>query len=141
MPRRRNARGRRDHARSERVGELLREILASELERYDDDRLQNVSLTGVVVDEELMKAVVHFDALDDEAIDGAAEAFDEHTKPLRRAVGAQARLRRIPDLEFRPDRAVSEGRRIEEILAGLDDTGPSDSASGTDEASDGPPRT
>ena len=46
-------RGGRNFERTDRVGELVREIVAGELERIDDDRLFPVAITGVEVDREL----------------------------------------------------------------------------------------
>ena len=107
----------REYERSARVGQLMREILAGELDAIDDDRIFAIALTGVDVDNELEKAVVHFDADD---TDDALEALDEHSGRLRRAVSSQARLRKPPRLEFRLDEAVGGGGRIEDILARLD---------------------
>jgi len=110
-------RGGREYERSARVGQLMREILAGELDTIDDERVFAVALTGVDVDNELEKAVVYFDADDTEE---ALEALDEHSGRLRRAVSSQARLRKTPRLEFRLDQAVGGGGRIEDILAKLD---------------------
>ena len=103
----------RDYERRERVGELLREILAVEIDRLDDDRLFGTVVTGVDVE----KAVVFVDADDG---DGTLTALEEHAGALRRAVSRNARLRRTPRLEFQVDGSVSGGNRIEEILAGLE---------------------
>lgn len=110
-------RGGREYERSARVGQLMREILAGELDTIDDDRVFAIALTGVDVDNELEKAVVYFDADDAEE---ALEALDEHSGRLRRAVSSQARLRKTPRLEFQLDEAVGGGGRIEDILANLD---------------------
>ena len=44
--------------RTARLGELLREIVAEELERIDDQRLELVSITSVEVDADLNRAIV-----------------------------------------------------------------------------------
>lgn len=112
------ARGhKREFPRSARVGELLREIIAAEVERIDDDRLLGVAITSVDVDNELEKAIVYFDADDAAAAD---EALEESSGRLRKAVSGQARIRRTPRLEFELDRSISTGNRIEEILGSLD---------------------
>ena len=59
------------YPRSARVGETLREIIAEELVRIDDDRLSLVTITGIDVDDELNRAHVFFDSLAGE--DGDAE--------------------------------------------------------------------
>ena len=104
--------------RTARVGELVRRIVATEMDHLDDDRLEMVSVTGVDVDRELHRAVVWFTSLGDTE-QGDAEiikAFTEHGADLRRAVGDQTRLRRTPELVFRPDAAVRSAARIERLL-------------------------
>lgn len=110
--------GRRDYPRTARLNELLREILAEELERIDDDRVGLVSITGVDVDPELSRARVFISTLDDP--EPVLEALEEHAGALKRAVGNQARIRRTPELMFQADPAVTGGARVEEILRQLE---------------------
>src|SRR4029079_17877465 len=105
----------RSYARTARVNELCREILADELERVDDDRLVLVTITHVSVDPDLRHAVVEFAALG-EGEDEAKEALDEHRVKLQSAIARQARLRRTPELRFSVDPVISRGARIEELL-------------------------
>jgi len=110
----------RQYPRTARLNQLLREILADELEQIDDDRLEFLSIVSIDVDSDLHRAVVYFDSLQgSEGDDVVLEALDEHRKRLRQAVGRQARIKRVPELVFRPDPAVREGSHIEEILAEL----------------------
>jgi len=104
--------------RSARVGELIRRIVAEELEQLDDDRLALASITGVVVDRDLFRAVVYFTTLDIEDDPEVIKALEEHSKRLRREVGAQTRLRRAPELQFRPDETLRAAERIEDLLRG-----------------------
>ena len=112
---------RSDH-RTARVGELIRRIVAESMEELDEDRLAMVSVTGVDVDRDLHRAVVWFTSLGDTAEDdrAAAEAFEEHARHLRRTVGDQTRLRRTPELVFRPDTVLRSAERIERLLDGMD---------------------
>ena len=109
--------GRRDYARTERVNELLREVLADSIERIDDDRLSLVSVTGVEVDRELRTGRVFVDTDLPEALDALAD----HRARLQSAIARQVRMRRTPMLSFVPDPAILGGRRVEEILRGLHD--------------------
>lgn len=102
--------------RTARVGELLRRILAEELEGYDDERLHMVSITSVVVDRELHRAVVWFTTLHGDDDVEIEEAFEEYGGRLRRAVSSQARLRHTPMLEFRFDDTLRSAERIEDLL-------------------------
>lgn len=112
---------RRDHERTSRVGELLREILAGELTLVDDPELDNVSVTAVDVDRDLNRATVYFSTLDDdpETLEAAAAALEARRGRLKRAVGDQARIRKVPELVFTPDPGVREGSRVDEILREL----------------------
>ena len=52
MPKRRTN-NKRDYQRSDRLNELLREVIAQELEKLDDSDLGLVSVSSVQVDNEL----------------------------------------------------------------------------------------
>ena len=110
---------RADH-RTARVGELIRRIVAESMEELDDDRLDMVSVTGVDVDRDLHRAVVWFTSLGDTEEDdlAIAKAFEEYAGHLRRTVGDQTRLRRTPELVFRPDTVLRSAERIERLLDG-----------------------
>jgi len=109
--------GGRQYSRLDRVNEALREVIADELERVDDERLGLVTVTGVRVDPDLRHARVWFDSLGE--ADEVAEALAQHRVGLQAAVGRQLRLKRTPELAFTPDPAIAIGTRVEEILRGL----------------------
>ena len=72
------------YPRAARLGETLREVLADELVRIDDERLEFVTVTRVEVDPEMNRGIVFFDSLAGE--DGDAlilEAFSDHRKRLQ----------------------------------------------------------
>ena len=118
--------------RTARVGELIRRIIAEELELLDDDRLELVSITSVDVDRELHRAVVWFTTLHGDDDPEVAEAFRQHSGRLRREVGAQSRLRRTPELEFRPDVVVRSAERIEDLLRDTRPDGEADLPAGVE---------
>jgi ribosome-binding factor A len=113
-----------------RVNELLREILADELERLDDGRLELVTITGVQCEADLRHAAVFYDSLDgpdgDEAV---LEALGDIRHRLQAAIGRQARMKCTPELTFSPDEVIRNADRIQEVLRGLD-TGPADAEDG-----------
>ena len=109
------------YSRSARLGELLREIVASELARLDDDRLELASITGVETSVELSRATVFISALDEEAASAALEALEEHRLQLKQAVARSAAMRRVPDLAFALDPSISAGERVDRILRDLAD--------------------
>lgn len=99
------------------MNELLREILGDELERLDEDDLVLVTVTGVDCDPDLRHATVYFDGPAGAAgDDDVAEALEDVRIRLQRAIGAQTRLKRTPELRFRPDPAVRAGEHIDEVL-------------------------
>jgi ribosome-binding factor A len=98
-----------------RVNELCREILADELERIEDERLELVTIINVDVDPDLRRARVDFSSLG-EAEDEAAEALAEHRHRLQSAIARQARLRCTPELRFSVDTVIPYAARIEELL-------------------------
>lgn len=123
----------RDYPRTARLNELLREILAEELERIEDDRLELLTIISVDVDADLRKAIVYYDCLDGADGDEDAQAgLGEATKQLKGAIARQAHVKRVPELAFAPDPSVREGARIEAILATI----PPPVDHGDDEVSD-----
>lgn len=116
--------GSREVPRTARLNRLVQEILADELERIDDERLELVTIMGVEVDADLQRAVVyveggHAEAADDVVL-GALGALRGR---LQAAVNAQARMRRTPELVFRTDEVHRSANRIEDILRNLDRPG------------------
>lgn len=120
MARRRESRP-SHYSRSARLGELLREIVASELARVDDHRLELASITGVETSVELSRATVYISALDDEAASAALEALEEHRLQLKQAVARSSAVRKVPDLVFALDPSISAGERVDRILRDLAD--------------------
>ena len=115
MTRRPNHGASRQYPRTARLNELLREIVADELERLDDDRLQLLTVTSVDIEADLGRAEVFYDSLaGEEGDDEVLEALGEVRWKLQRAIGRQARMKRTPELTFAPDPAVRAGARIDE---------------------------
>ena len=114
----------RDYPRTARLNQLFQEILAEELERVDDDRLELVTVMSVTVDSDLRHATVYYDTLggedDDEEV---LEALGEHRGRLQGAIGRQARVKRTPELHFKPDDVGRGAARLEEVLRNLHDEG------------------
>lgn len=118
MSRRSNHGSARQYPRTARLNELLREIIADELERLDDDRLHLVTITSVDIEGDLRHAQVFFDSIQGEEGDAEVlQAFGEVRYRLQAAIGRQARMKRTPELAFAADPAVRAGARIESLLA------------------------
>lgn len=112
----------RDYPRTARLNTLVREILGDELERIDDERLAFLTLTAVVVDGDLKRAVAYYDhSRGEEAEEEIQEAFAELRPRLQSAIARQARMRRTPELRFELDGVLRNAERIEQVLRTLED--------------------
>jgi ribosome-binding factor A len=107
-------------ARTERVGEEFREILAEAIQKLKDPRLGFVTVTGVKVTPDLRRARVYYTSLGDEAArKGSQAALTSATRHLRSELGRQIRLKVTPELEFLSDDSVERGERIDAIIETL----------------------
>ena len=105
------------YPRSARVGQTLREIIADDLARIGDERLEFVTITQIEVDDELNRAHVMFDSLAGEEGDAAIiEALEEHRVRLQSSIARQIRAKKTPVLDFRPDDVIRSAERIDKIL-------------------------
>jgi ribosome-binding factor A len=103
-----------------KVNSTLREVLAGEVERMSDSRLDMVSITGVETSPDLRHAVVYLDVLgSDEASGAALEALRHAAHRLQSGIARQVRMKFTPTLEFRLDPGVVGGERIDAILRTL----------------------
>ncbi|HEY3702362.1 MAG TPA: ribosome-binding factor A [Acidimicrobiales bacterium] len=110
------------------MNEVLREVVAGEIERLSDydERLLLVTVTAVVSEPDLRHATVFLSSLGD----AAREGLEQQRVRLQAAIGRQVRLKRTPQLTFSADPAVAEGERVEEILRRLDRPGAGADAGG-----------
>ena len=100
------------------------EVLADELERMSDPRLELVTLTGVDVSRDLSHAKVYYSTLAASASGKPADAVGADAavalraagSHLRGVVGRQMRIRQVPRLDFYVDQGIVAGQRIEDIL-------------------------
>ena len=119
-------------ARTDRVGEEFREIVAESIQRLKDPRVGFVTVTGVKVTPDLRSARIYYTALGDESERaGTRAALRSATPHLRHELGRQIRLKVVPELAFEEDTAIATGERIDAILAELareDDREPDEGA-------------
>lgn len=104
-------------ARTDRINEMLREVIAEALEEIvdDDPRLVLVTVTGVRTDPDLGRAKVFWASLADD-LPAVGEALEEHRKALQREIARQTKLRRTPILRFEADPARLAGQAMEDLL-------------------------
>jgi len=102
-----------------RVNSTIREVIADEIERMSDSRLEMVSVTAVDTAPNLRQATVFVDVLGEDDRDDALAALRGAAKRLQAVIGREVRIKYTPTLEFEIDPGVTGGQRIEEILRGL----------------------
>ncbi|MGD2061695.1 MAG: 30S ribosome-binding factor RbfA [Acidimicrobiia bacterium] len=102
-----------------RVNSTLREVLAEEIERMSDTRLELVSVTAVDTAPDLRHAMVYVDVLGAESQADALTALRGAARRLQSVIGEQVRMKYTPTLEFAIDPGITGGERIDEILRGL----------------------
>ncbi len=112
-----DAQDRRRYERTARLSETLREVIAEELAKLDDDRLTMVTITSVDVDSEMNRGIVYFDSIygadNDEKI---VEVLGEYRKRLQHEIALQVKSRRTPVLQFKPDETMRAAERIDAVL-------------------------
>jgi ribosome-binding factor A len=106
--------------RTSRVSEEFREILAEEIPKLKDPRVGFVTVTGVKVSPDLRRAWVYYTVLGDERERRASAAALRSAGPhLRRVIGAQVRLKVLPELAFEQDDTEETAERIETLIRKL----------------------
>ncbi len=109
----------RQYSRTDRLGELVREIVASELERIGDERLELVTITDATVDGSLEHADVFWSSLiaeDDGRLDEVAAALEDQRWKVQQVVNREVRARKTPQITFRHDDVLRSALRVDEIL-------------------------
>lgn len=101
-----------------KVNSTLREVLAEEVERMSDSRLEMVAITGVETSPNLRHAVVYIDVLGSDPSDALA-ALQKASHRLQSVIARQVRMKYTPVLEFAIDPGVTGGERIDAILRSL----------------------
>ena len=116
--------------RQGRIGEEIRKIISEMLMReLKDPRLTGsmISITGVDVTKDNSFAYVYFTVLgqssdeeenhrvEEEVLEGLSSAEGR----LRKEIGKNIKMRRVPELIFRVDRSMEYGNHIEEVIRTL----------------------
>ncbi|MBN2391325.1 MAG: 30S ribosome-binding factor RbfA [Anaerolineae bacterium] len=123
-----------------RVSQLIRRKLTQLLiEESNDPRLENVTITDVVVNRDTTRAEIFFSIIGTvEDIAVTQTALDGAAGWLRNEMAPTLRLRNLPHLVFTYDPSLAHGARIEELLHELhvDDAGSEDAEEDDDVADD-----
>ncbi|HEX3794591.1 MAG TPA: 30S ribosome-binding factor RbfA [Acidimicrobiales bacterium] len=106
------------YPRALRINQVLRQVIAEEIERLADadERLRMVTVTSVDTVADMRTATVFLSSIDDDA----EAALEERRPHLQKLIGSQVTMKRTPRLTFKADPAIVAGSRVEELLRGLD---------------------
>ena len=117
---------RRAFHRTDRLGRQVKQALALALSQGTREvLLHEVVVTDVEVTRDLSLARVYYYLGAPEHQPDVERALERAGGFLRGRVGEAVRARQIPELRFIYDHSVEHGRRVEEILAGLQGQGAS----------------
>ena len=126
--------------RIERLNEQLKRELAVLVRTgIRDPRIAPVTVTAVrtTSDLNLARVLVRLLGTEEEKRDALA-GLDRAAPFLRRSLGRELRIRRVPELEFLEDQSLERAARIEELLSEVrPDGGWQDDAGDGDESEDG----
>lgn len=103
-----------------RVGQEIRRIISSEIERGEVRNLQPidtiVTITEVRVSPDLKYCNVYFMTLNGTFLSEVFNALTLAANHFRKSIGRQTNLRYVPEIVFRVDNTFAEADKIEKLL-------------------------
>jgi ribosome-binding factor A len=106
-----------DYQRSDRVGDLLVELISELLRReIRDPRIHDVTITSVKVTKDLKQARVYFNLLGGGDRDAVLAGLRSARGFIRSRVGKELNLKFVPAIEFFYDDTEDQAQRIEDLL-------------------------
>ena len=108
----------REFSRHQRLGSQMLRVL-SEVLRFEtkDPGLANVSLTAVDLSRDLSVARVYFSMLNpDDDPQPAADGLQRAAGFLRSKLGAELKVRHVPELRFQHDDSIAHGAEISRLI-------------------------
>ncbi len=97
---------------------MVREVLCEMLLRdLKDPRLETITITDVVLTQDLKLGTVYFSARGDQGKEEAAlQGLQSAAGYIRKRLGKELRLRYIPDLSFKVDHSFEYGDKIDRLI-------------------------
>lgn len=112
-----------EYKRSDRVADLLwKEIAEMVFRRVKDPRVENITITGVEVTDDLKLARVYFTVMGTPGEEDKKAAETGLTKArgfMRQELGKRLHVKHLPDLVFHYDTSFEYGAKMERILRDL----------------------
>lgn len=110
------------YKRTQRLNILLREEIADLImKKVKDPRIGFVTVTDVEISSDLKTAKVFISIMNDDDIDVSIEILNSARGFIRSELSKRVRLKYIPALEFKFDRSIRHGIRIDELLREIKD--------------------
>jgi ribosome-binding factor A len=108
----------RDFSRALRVGAELQRVISELLQlETKDPRLKEARISEVEVSGDLGVATVYFGLLrPEDDSEPAIKAFASASGFIRRRIGQEIRLRRVPELRFIHDASARQGLEISQLI-------------------------
>lgn len=110
--------------RRERVEELLRSFIATELMMVDDESIRLVTITAVQVSKDLKYATIYWCKALAEPTEEADHALESGIKQLvpglRKRIAQELGLRFVPELTFKFDQTPFMSEKIDSLLRKVD---------------------
>lgn len=108
--------------RTDRVAmEIKREVNEILQKKVRDPRVQDVTITDVQMTGDLSLAKVYYSIMSDLASDNqkAQIGLEKATGTIKRELGRQLHIYKIPDLTFIKDESIEYGNKIDQMLRDL----------------------
>lgn len=104
--------------RQERLADQVRDLVADCLSggKMGDPRLQLISITAVKLTGDLQDATVYFRIMDDKTEKEVLAGLKSAAGYFRTVLAKALDIRRAPELQFRFDKSIEHGSRIEKLI-------------------------
>jgi ribosome-binding factor A len=103
--------------RMRRVDEAVKQVLSEEIPRLKDPRIGFVTVTGVLITQDIEHADVWISVYGtDKQRKGTMDALERAKGVLQASVNRQLRLRRTPVIRFQYDAAIERGVRMTALI-------------------------
>jgi len=108
-------------SRAERVGGHIQRALSELLQKgVSDPRLENTTITGVKMAQDLKSARIYYSTAEgEEKRHDAAEGFQSAKGHIKRHLARHLGLRYMPELKFIYDASFDYGMKIEKLLKSI----------------------
>lgn len=105
--------------RQERLEKIIEREISTILMNSKDERLRLVIPTSVRLTGDLSIATIFFTVLGNGSKEEVINGLNDAKGFVRSSLSKVLEVRKVPDLKFKYDESLEQGKRIEDILKGL----------------------